>query len=172
MPKPAKLVVGIVGTLALTTILGVCAFRERRPSPAPTKPDEPPALASPTAPGAAATKSAPPSTAPVLAAPKPWKATEPDARKPLDEATLLARVREIGPSNLELSLQLAREAVARFPESPNAPEFEMNIAKSLLHLGRVEEAREQARLMLKKYPGNSFTLEVEHHLLRNPPNPR
>jgi tetratricopeptide (TPR) repeat protein len=121
---------------------------------------------------AAAEVPSPPSPVPAAAPPKPHKPAPPAAGKPMDEDALLAKINEIGPSDLELTLKLAREAVARFPDSPKAPEFEMNIAKSLLHLGRVEEAREQARHMLKKYPGNSFTLEVEHHLLRAPPNPQ
>jgi hypothetical protein len=95
----------------------------------------------------------------------------PDAAAALGEEALLARIDELGPSNLPLTVQLAREALARFPDSPRAPEFAMNLTKSLLHIGRLDEAREAAREMVRKYPTSPFTGEVERHLLTNPPNP-
>jgi tetratricopeptide (TPR) repeat protein len=171
MSRSAKIILVGIGMLTLIAVLGVCAFHEKRPSPAPSQAEErTPAAANSTTPTATAAEPPPPLPPPVLAAPK--RRRQADASKPLDEAALLAKINELGPSNLPLTLKLAREAIARFPDSPNAPEFAMNIAKSLLHMGRVEEARDEARLMLKKYPKSPFTLEVEHHLLRNPPNPR
>ncbi len=171
MSKPAAILVGTTA-LALLAVLGVHALRERRPAtvPAVTVPSRPAPAPEP-GPTPAAAPSLPP-PAPAIASLKPRKARAPDAGKLLDEDALLAKINAVGPSDLELTLRLAREAVARFPGSPKAPEFEMNIAKSLLHLGRVEEARDQARHMLEKYPSSPFTLEVEHHLLRNPPNPK
>ena len=94
------------------------------------------------------------------------------AGKRLDEASLLAKLHDLGPSDPLLSLQLAREAAARFPVSPNAPEFAWNVTKALFNMGRREEAEAEARSMVKKYPGNYFAGDVEHHLLNHPPNPR
>lgn len=170
MSKPVKVLLGAAGVLALfALVLGLLA-RERRPSPPPRQAVEPaPVAVTPTAPVPGPAPAAPP---PVSPAAKPRRSPAADAGRLLDEAALLARINALGPSDLPLSLALAREGVARFPDSPNAPEFHMNIAKSLLHLGRLEEARDEARLMLEKYPGNHFALEVEHHLLRNPPNPK
>ena len=165
--KPAAIVLGIGVAIVLAAILGVCAFREgQSPSSAPPVPITP---AEPV-PVEVAAKPAPSSTA-AIARPKPRRPAAPDSARPLDEAALLAKIDELGPSNLPLTVELARDALARFPDSPRAPEFAMNLAKALLHMGRVEEAREEARLMLKKYPQSPFTREVEHHLLTNPPNP-
>jgi hypothetical protein len=91
-----------------------------------------------------------------------------DAGAILDEASLLTKLHDLAASNPPLSLQLAREAVARFPDSPDAPEFEWNVAKSLAAMGRFKEAKEQARLMVKKYPSTSWTSDVQRHLLSNP----
>jgi hypothetical protein len=169
MQKPVTIIAATAGTLALAVALGMCAVHDRRPSAAPAPTEHPKATAA--GPVAAAPQPARPAPQPEPTAPKLARPAAPDAGPRLDEAALLAKINELGPSNLPLSLALAREGVARFPGGPNAPEFEMNIAKSLLHLGRLEEARAQARHMVEKYPGNPFTLEVEHHLLRNPPNP-
>jgi hypothetical protein len=84
---------------------------------------------------------------------------------------LLAKLHDLGIVDPPLSLQLAREAVSRFPDSPNAPEFSWNVTKALVNMGRRDEAMEEARLMVKKYPGNYFAGDVEHHLLNHPPNP-
>jgi hypothetical protein len=171
MSKRAKIVLGASGAIALAVILGVCAFRDRRPGPATTSVQAPVVPEIQPAPAAAATKPALPPSTTAVAGPKLRRPAAPAAGRPLDEAALLAKINELGPSNLPLTVQLAREAAARFPDSPRAPEFEMNLAKALLHMGSVEEAREEARIMLKKYPDSPFTREVEHHLLTNPPNP-
>ena len=67
-----------------------------------------------------------------------------------------------------MSLQLAREAVARFPDSPNAPEFEWNVIKALTNLERFREAQDEARIMVRKYPGTSRTNDIQRHVLSNP----
>jgi TolA-binding protein len=67
-----------------------------------------------------------------------------------------------------LSLQLAREAVARFPDSPNAPEFEWDVVKALTNLERFREAQDEARIMVRKYPGISWTNDIQRHVLSNP----
>jgi TolA-binding protein len=85
----------------------------------------------------------------------------------------MAKLHDLAASDPPLSLQLAREAVARFPDSPNAPEFEWNVVKALANMERYKEAKEEARVMVKKYPGNYFAADVERHLLNRaapPPN--
>jgi hypothetical protein len=96
---------------------------------------------------------------------------EPDAGKRLDEASLMAKLHDLAASDPPLSLQLAKEAVARFPDSPNAPEFEWNYVKALANMGRRKEAEEAARVMVEKYPGNYFAADVDRHLIHHPPNP-
>jgi len=94
----------------------------------------------------------------------------PDVGKRLDEESLLARLHDLAGSDPPLSLKLAREALARFPNTPNAPEFQWNVVKALYDMGHGDEALNEARTMVEKYPGNSFTGDIEHHLLHPQPN--
>ena len=94
-----------------------------------------------------------------------------DAGARLDEASLISQLHDLAASDPPRSLALAREAVARFPDSPNAPEFEWNVAKALANMDRYQEAEEEARRMVQRFPGNAFADDLEHHLLNHPPNP-
>ncbi len=96
---------------------------------------------------------------------------EPKGDKPLDEPSLLTELQDLAASDPPRSLKLAREAVARFPDSPNAPEFEWNVVKALFNMRRIDDAEQEARVMVARYPGNHFTGDVVHHLLNHPPNP-
>jgi hypothetical protein len=107
----------------------------------------------------------------LAAGPRLRKPAEPDAGKRLDEAALMAKLHELAHTDPPLSLQLAKEALARFPNSPQAPEFEWNLVKALANMEHYKEAKEAARVMVKKYPGNDFAADVERHLLNHPPNP-
>jgi hypothetical protein len=104
------------------------------------------------------------------AAPRPRPA-EPAASERLDEASLIAKLHDLAASDPPQSLKLAREARARFPDSPHAPEFEWNVVKALANMDRYQEAEEEARDMLEKYPDNPLSADVDHHLLHHPPNP-
>lgn len=95
----------------------------------------------------------------------------PIAEKRLDEPSLLTRLHDLAASDPPLSLKLAKEAVDRFPDNPNAPEFRWNVDKALFNMGQFEEAKDEAQIMLWKYPDNYYTGDVVHHLLNPPPNP-
>ena len=84
---------------------------------------------------------------------------------------MLAQLHELAGSDPDLSLRVAREAVNRFPDSPDAPEFEWNVVKARFNLRRLDEAEAEARSMVSKYPDSSFTGDVVHHILHHPPNP-
>ena len=174
MSKPAMVSLGALGVIALAVVLGAFALRDKRARPSPIGGDETVA-ATPPAPrlDAALAKAAPappPAPSPVVP-PKHRHATGKDAGVVLNEASLMAKLHELAASDPPLSLQLAREAVARFPDSPDAPEFEWNLVKSLANMERYKEAEEAARVMVKKYPGNHFAADVDRHLLNHPPNP-
>ena len=171
MSKPATVVIGAASVLALAVVLGAVALRDKSPMPAP--PDELDPVAEPAPSESTATDVKPhPRLLPTLVAgPILQASAKPDTGKVLDEPSLLTRLHDLAASDPPLSLKLASEAVARFPDSPNAPEFEWNVVKSLFNMERLEEAKEEARTMLWKYPDNYFTNDVEHHLLNHPPNP-
>ena len=86
----------------------------------------------------------------------------------VSEAALMVRLRELGETDPPLSLRLAREGNDRFPNSPDAPERAFIVVKSLVDMARFKEAQAEARKMLKAYPNDPRTLDVERHLLSNP----
>jgi len=169
MSKSATIVLGAAGVVALAAIL--FALREKRPSPVSVEAQDPVAAAGPSEPTAPTARPLPPLPAPLVSGPRLRKPAELDAGKRLDEASLMAKLHDLAASDPPLSLQLAKEALARFPDSPNAPEFEWNYVKALANMDRYKEAEEAARVMVKKYPGNDFAADVDRHLIHHPPNP-
>jgi hypothetical protein len=178
MAKPATFAIAAasVGVVALLLLLVLILNESQRSIPA--RPREPAPVAEPAAseqaPSVAETAEAKPQPAPrtttvarvTLPAP-----VEPKADKPLDEPSLLTELRELAASDPPRSLRLAREAVERFPDSPNAPEFEWHVVKALFNMRHLEDAEDEARVMVARYPDNPFTGDVVHHLLNHPPNP-
>ena len=163
VPKKAAFLGGII---VLGVLLGVVALsREKQPAP----PSQPPPFPIPP-------------VEPVRLAYHPGDASLPPVRlarseqpnKPQnkivykDEASLMAKLRDLGSSDLELSLKLAREGNDRYPNSPDAVERTWFVCKSLTGLGRAEEARSEALNMVQKYPGTSWTNDVQRHVLSNP----
>jgi hypothetical protein len=167
MSKPATIVLGTAGVVALVAIL--FALREKRPNPASPGAQE--LVAKPSEPTATAEKPLPSLPPQLVTGPRLRKPAEPDAGKRLDEASLMTKLHDLAASDPPLSLQLAKEALARFPDSPNAPEFEWNYVKALSNMEHYKEAEEAARVMVKKYPGNDFAADVDRHLINHPPNP-
>jgi hypothetical protein len=86
----------------------------------------------------------------------------------VNEVALMVRLHQLGETNPPLSLRLAREGNARFPHTPDAPERAFIVVKSLVDMARFKEAQGEARKMLKDYPNDPHTLDVERHLLSNP----
>ncbi len=81
----------------------------------------------------------------------------------------MARLRELRGSNPQLTLDLAREAQARFENSPDAAEQSWFVVKSLTGLGRHDEARAEGRRLIKDYPGTRWAEDSYRHLFVNPP---
>jgi hypothetical protein len=166
MSKPAAIISAAIGVAALAVVIGALALRGERSRPAPSEEQETVETAAP-APRAEAPAPMPPaSTAKEVAHRR--QPSGRDAGAYPTEASLLAKLHELEETNPPLSLQLAREAVARFPDSPNAPEFEWNVIKALTNLERFGEAQDEARIMVRKYPGTSLTNDIQRHVLSNP----
>ncbi|HEX3902623.1 MAG TPA: tetratricopeptide repeat protein [Polyangia bacterium] len=173
MSKPAKpaTIILAAGVVALSVLFVVVAARKNRPEPAPIETPDPVVAATPPAPSEPPAKPLPPLPVALAMGPRVRVATKPEADQPLDETSLMTKLHDLAASDPPLSLRLAREALDRFPDSPSAPEFNWNLVKALFNMGRVAEAREEARVMVAKYPGNDFAGDVDHHLLNHPPNP-
>ena len=171
-PRVAALVIVSVGALAIGALVarggprGVGGTKDRitvssdgSDSPAPsTAPRE---ATTPDGPGPTATAGPDATAHPVALTPR-------DVAALVSEAALMVRLHQLGETDPPLSLQLAREGNARFPHGPDAPERAFIVAKSLVDMGRFKEAQQEARLMLKNYPNDPHTLDVERHLLANP----
>ena len=165
---------GAACVLAALIVLPRITPRHERPPPVdPTSgaADTPEPVARPetVTPAAAPLEPLPP-PAPVAVVDTPAQAA-PDPGAPADESGALAMLHDLAASDPPRSLKLAKEAVERFPDSPNAPEFEWNVVKALFNMGRLDEAKDEAQIMALEYPGNYFTGDVEHHLLHPLPNP-
>jgi hypothetical protein len=169
MPRPLTLVIS-AACVGVTVLLVVLLLKKDR-RPAASESDEPAPLVEHASSESRVVDQKPGPRAPAAAArPAAQAPVHPDARKPSDEETL-ARLHELAGSDPALSLKIARDAVNRFPDSPNAPEFEWNVVKALFNQSRLEEAEAEARIMLSRYPDSDFTGDVVHHLLNHPPNP-
>ena len=125
-----------------------------------------------------------PAPAPVALGPAPPRPTqrparlEPDAVPALpeppelpDDASILAKLHELAASDPQQSLRLARSALERSPSSASAPEFDWNVVKALYNMRRMEEATDEAKTMVRNYPGSDFSADVLRHLLNPQPNP-
>jgi len=129
-----------------------------KPVPAPTpRPLRPPVVDASIPP---AVISAPPPAPKKAATPKP---------KALSEPELMERLRKAQDTDeYQLSYDLAREGLRRFPDSSDAPEMAAMVVKSLARQGKASEARAEAEEMVNKYAGTSWAREVERHTGAHP----
>jgi hypothetical protein len=89
--------------------------------------------------------------------------------KLLKEPELMERLRKAQDTDeYQLSYDLAREGLRRFPDSPDAPEMAAMVVKSLARQGKASEARAEAEEMVNKYVGTSWAREVERHTGAHP----
>jgi TolA-binding protein len=84
------------------------------------------------------------------------------------EDALMIKLRSLAGQDPQQIIRLAREANARDPDGPNAPERAWMVVKSLTDLQRFSEAKDEAQAMVNRYPGTSWALDVQRHLLSNP----
>ena len=86
----------------------------------------------------------------------------------LDEDELLESLSELGADDPELSLRMARETRARFPNSPRSAEPAYFEVRALVNLGRLDEAVSNARALVAAHPHDPLANEVARHLLTHP----
>lgn len=79
----------------------------------------------------------------------------------LDEAMLMARLRELSATDSAQAVELARSGNRRFPDSADAPERASILIHALANLGRVREARGEAEQMVNHYPDSDWVREIE-----------
>ena len=80
----------------------------------------------------------------------------------------MEKLRMLAGKDAQEILRLARAANARDPDGPHAAERAWMVVKSLTDLQRFSEAKDEAQTMVNRYPGTSWALDVQRHLLSNP----
>lgn len=80
----------------------------------------------------------------------------------------MEKLRALGATDPPQTIALARDGNKRFPDSADAPERAWMVVKSLTNMENFKEARDEAEVMVKQYPGTSWALDVQRHLLSNP----
>jgi hypothetical protein len=140
----------VAGIALLGTVTAVVVWRGKRAEPrsVPTVEPQPSESAEPIG---------------SLRRPASARSTAPSA-----EASLMAKLHELGETDPPRSLELAIQGNRLYPESKDAPERGWIICKSLVNMQRFEEAQAEARIMVERYPNTPWTLDVERHLLVNP----
>lgn len=164
MPRSSTLL-GLTAAVLVLGLLGLVVLRKKpailsRPLPDPALSERDLGL-----PASAALPPAAPLKAARPIAPLPSASAAPAA---LDEASLMAKLRELRSSKPELTLELAREGNQRFPNSPDAAERSWFIVKSLSDLGRHDEARVEGRDLLERHRDTRWAEDVYRHLFVNP----
>jgi len=117
----------------------------------------------------AAVQSAP--RAPAERAPSAARAAQPIVVAParaFDERRLMSELRALRLSDPEQALQRATLANIERPGSADAAERAWIAVRSLDDLRRFHEAQDVAREMQRRYPGTSWTEDVERHVLLHP----
>jgi hypothetical protein len=138
------------------------------PAPPPAPPGPPSSPATRPAPSRAATDAG--SVAPVT---PPTEPLNPGGRTaPLSAAEYAAEqmqiLRQLVDTDPQRAVDMARQANRRFPRSPDVPERSWIVVKGLANLKRFQEARDEARALVAKYPGNRFARDAERDLLVDP----
>jgi hypothetical protein len=84
------------------------------------------------------------------------------------EAASMQRLRALRTTAPLEALALAEELEARFPNGRGAAERSYLAVRSLVELRRFHEARDRAKSMVERFPGDPYALDVQRHLLVNP----
>jgi hypothetical protein len=85
-----------------------------------------------------------------------------------DEDKLMQRLQLLRETSPAEAIALSRRIEEYFPDSPRAAERTYVSVRSLVEIKRFHEAREEAKAMVERFPGDPRTLEVKRHLLVHP----
>ncbi len=105
------------------------------------------------------------------AAPAPIPMISPDNVDTLaaPEPISMKSLRELMDKDPKAAIEAARKALARDPNGPDAAEQTWVIVKSLAGLGRFDDARREAEVMVAQFRGTKWAEDVERHMLTHPP---
>ena len=167
MTNKTRLTATAIGALVLAGAIAVWnAWSEKQPSgdgvatpqaPPPPAPPTPPAQPAPPAPApgpvAAAQNTPPP-------APPPSASAEAAVAR-MNEAVLMARLREVAQTDSAQAIELARAGNKKFPDSPDAPERASILIHALVTQNQLSEGRAEAEYMVNHYPDSKWVRDIE-----------
>jgi len=169
MTGKARLVATAVGALVLAIVIAVwhglstdesdAAKRAASAPPAapetapPAPPSPPPPAAPPSGPAAAAQNAPPDATAPA--------ANVQAAVARMNEAVLMAHLREVARSDSAQAIEIARAGNKKFPDSPDAPERTSILIHALITQDKLSEGRAEAEYMVNHYPDSKWVRDIE-----------
>ena len=169
MTGKARLVAIAVGALVLAIVIAVwhglsadesdAAKRAASAPPAapetapPAPPSPPPPAAPPSGPAAAAQNAPPDATAPA--------ANVQAAVARMNEAVLMAHLREVARSDSAQAIEIARAGNKKFPDSPDAPERTSILIHALITQDKLSEGRAEAEYMVNHYPDSKWVRDIE-----------
>ena len=119
----------------------------------PASPPAPAPAAPPTGPVAAA-QNAPPD------APPPPPVVQAAVAR-MNEAVLMARLRELAATDSVRAIEMARAGNKKFPDSPDAPERESILIHALVTENQLSDARAEAEYMVNHYPDSTWVRQIE-----------
>ena len=169
MTGKARLVATAVGALVLAIVIAVwhglstdesdaakraASAPPAAPETAPPAPPSPPPPAAPPSGPAAAAQNAPPDAA--VPAPNVQAAI---AR--MNEAVLMAHLREVARSDSAQAIEIARAGNKKFPDSPDAPERTSILIHALITQDKLSEGRAEAEYMVNHYPDSKWVRDIE-----------
>jgi hypothetical protein len=79
----------------------------------------------------------------------------------MNEAVLMARLREVARTDSAQAIELARAGNKKFPDSPDAPERASILIHALITQNQLSEGRAEAEYMVNHYPDSSWVREIE-----------
>jgi len=123
------------------------------PTPTPAAQPEPPVPAPAPGPVAAAQNTPPP-------APPPSVSAETAVAR-MNEAVLMARLREVAQSDPAQAIELARAGNKKYPDSPDAPERASILIHALVTQDQLSDGRAEAEYMVNHYPDSKWVREIE-----------
>ena len=168
MSSRTRLIVSSSAALLLAVVIAVW-HAEREPegraetqSAVPVVPPAPPAepaAANANAPAPPAKPSAA-ATDPPPAAPAPSANVEAAVAR-MNEAVLMARLREVAKTDSAQAIELARAGNKKYPDSPDAPERASILIHALVTQNQLSEGRAEAEYMVNHYPDSSWVRDIE-----------
>jgi hypothetical protein len=163
----ARLIAIAIGALALAIAIAVWHGLSADETPAVKQPAPPPPAAEPPAPPPAPAPAPPPPSGPAAAA----QNAPPDAAPPsagvattvarMNEAVLMAHLREVARTDSAQTIEIARAGNKKFPDSPEAPERYSILIHALITQDKLSEGRAEAEYMVNHFPDSSWVRDIE-----------